>query len=824
MSGKPSIDVSNLIMETEKSSSRPTTPSLQVNIPPASGDADNTTPKSSSTPKHSGGPDQVTIGVLNKWVNGIKGYHERLFVLDHAKGVLSYYKVHGPDKYNVCTEVDRPGAKVVGEHAMKYAAKARKDESGYKKGIPAQGEVALRVASHRESSADHKKFYVHSGTKTLQLRAESREDRWQWLEALQSCKTTISAVGSLIPETPTIDSMERIPDASPTPELSTPGYLLETVESVEKMLQAKNLPTEVITDVIEALHDLHTKTVNYVGIERGKRRMLLDYIRSLEDDKRVLEAEVVVEQRRRNSSLAVECPSFNRQILTDSPSVSKPEPAVENFDMNSSEEDPDEAEDADEVNFGKGDCLGESDDEEFFDAVDGVLLRAGSTNSIEITPERAARLSFSGADELPKFSPNFSPSRSPTEKKPVAKIGEPGISTAPGDLDMLPIPTRRQKLPIPKEKEKTVSLWSIIKEMVGKDLTRVCLPVFFNEPISALQKVAEELEYCQLLDIAATHPKGSIQRVVNVAGYAVGSYCSTEGRTKKPFNPLQHETYELICPEQGFRFMAEKVCHHPTILAMHAEGRGWTLAGDCNLKSKFWGRCIEISPVGVQQVTFHDGEIITWQKVSTTINNLIIGNMYVDHYGTMKIRSSDGPVAKLKFKEQNFMERQPHQVKGDIMDKSGTKVATMQGKWDLAMTCTMLADNKTTGVWERSQFPEDGTSSKYHLTSWAITLNEMLGGMEEEIPMTDSRRRPDQRLLELGQYSDANAEKQRLEEKQRAARKKTESGEKAEPRWFKRRPETKDSAGNDQILYDYVGGYWEARESRNWTAVKDIFS
>ncbi len=31
------------------------------------------------------------------------------------------------------------------------------------------------------------------------------------------------------------------------------------------------------------------------------------------------------------------------------------------------------------------------------------------------------------------------------------------------------------------------SLWSLIKDMVGKDLTRVCLPVYFNEPLSALQ-------------------------------------------------------------------------------------------------------------------------------------------------------------------------------------------------------------------------------------------------------------------------------------------------------------------------------------------------
>lgn len=65
-----------------------------------------------------------------------------------------------------------------------------------------------------------------------------------------------------------------------------------------------------------------------------------------------------------------------------------------------------------------------------------------------------------------------------------------------------PYVKRRKKLPDPKEKEKGVSLWSMIKDNIGKDLTKVCLPVYFNEPISSLQKCFEELEYSYLLDRA----------------------------------------------------------------------------------------------------------------------------------------------------------------------------------------------------------------------------------------------------------------------------------------------------------------------------------
>lgn len=65
-----------------------------------------------------------------------------------------------------------------------------------------------------------------------------------------------------------------------------------------------------------------------------------------------------------------------------------------------------------------------------------------------------------------------------------------------------PIVKRRKKLPDPVEKENGVSLWSIIKDNIGKDLTKVCLPVYFNEPLSSLQKCCEDLEYSYLLDQA----------------------------------------------------------------------------------------------------------------------------------------------------------------------------------------------------------------------------------------------------------------------------------------------------------------------------------
>jgi hypothetical protein len=51
------------------------------------------------------------------------------------------------------------------------------------------------------------------------------------------------------------------------------------------------------------------------------------------------------------------------------------------------------------------------------------------------------------------------------------------------------------------------------------------------------------------------------------------------------------------------------------IVACHCVGTGWKFWGDSNLKSKFWGRSIQLDPVGVLTLEFDDGEVFQWSKV-----------------------------------------------------------------------------------------------------------------------------------------------------------------------------------------------------------------
>lgn len=59
-------------------------------------------------------------GILYKWVNYGKGWRSRWFVLED--GVLSYYKIHGPDKIFMSPAREK-SLKVIGEDSLRFMRK-----------------------------------------------------------------------------------------------------------------------------------------------------------------------------------------------------------------------------------------------------------------------------------------------------------------------------------------------------------------------------------------------------------------------------------------------------------------------------------------------------------------------------------------------------------------------------------------------------------------------------------------------------------------------------------------------------------------------------
>lgn len=114
----------------------------------------------------------------------------------------------------------------------------------------------------------------------------------------------------------------------------------------------------------------------------------------------------------------------------------------------------------------------------------------------------------------------------------------------------------------------------------------------FLEPLSFLQRLAECLEYSSLLDRAALSTN-TVERFHYLTAFIVSTLSTHLERMSKPFNPLLGETYELKMEGQtSFHYIAEQVCHHPPISALHVRGEQWTLSANVEPKVKFHGTSV----------------------------------------------------------------------------------------------------------------------------------------------------------------------------------------------------------------------------------------
>ncbi|KAE8292909.1 Oxysterol-binding protein-related protein 1 [Larimichthys crocea] len=121
---------------------------------------------------------------------------------------------------------------------------------------------------------------------------------------------------------------------------------------------------------------------------------------------------------------------------------------------------------------------------------------------------------------------------------------------------------RRKTLPAEMISRNNFSVWNILKKCIGMELSKIAMPVVFNEPLSFLQRISEYMEHTHLIHKACSL-SDSIDRMQVVAAFAVSAVASQWERTGKPFNPLLGETYELIRQDEGYRLISEQVSHHP---------------------------------------------------------------------------------------------------------------------------------------------------------------------------------------------------------------------------------------------------------------------
>ncbi|XP_077078693.1 oxysterol-binding protein-related protein 6-like isoform X2 [Siphateles boraxobius] len=279
-------------------------------------------------------------------------------------------------------------------------------------------------------------------------------------------------------------------------------------------------------------------------------------------------------------------------------------------------------------------------------------------------------------------------------------------STKDLPANTLKVTGQRTVLPAHSTDNSHIGILTILYNNIGKDLSRVSMPVALNEPLSLLQRVSEELEYSELLDIA-NHIDDPYKRMVYVAAFSISGYAWASWRNRyKPFNPVLGETYENVREDRGFRYVAEQVSHHPPLSAIHAESDNFSFWQDQRWKYKFWGKSVEIVSTGMVNVTLPNyGDHYEWNKVVTCIHNVFSPDRWLEHYGDVVIRNlnSDECTCKITFVKSRYWgeDSGKNEVQGTVLDRAGRVLQCFGGSWHEGIFCDTFPNPQC--IWKPSE-------------------------------------------------------------------------------------------------------------------------
>ncbi|XP_032435156.1 oxysterol-binding protein 2 isoform X6 [Xiphophorus hellerii] len=733
-------------------------------------------------------------GWLFKWTNYLKGYQRRWFVL--SNGLLSYYRTQAE---------------------MAHTCRG-----------------TINLATAHIDTEDACNIVLSSGGRTYHLKASTEVERQRWVTALELAKA--KAIRMMNDQSD--DSGDEEP-TSQTDRSEIQGTLKVLVSKLDDLSTCNDLIAKHGAALQRSLSELEGLKVPLDGGEKIKavneRATLFritsnaminacrDFLDLAETHSRRLQRALQYEREQRThleetiEQLAKQHNSLER-AWREAPTHASSTPSA-----------PTTSQRSERVN--KEDASDEDEDTEYFDAMDDSTEFITVTAS-ESTQHKRSQSNLSGASGGQASDSNQEDHMSPICNDVSAKE---------------PVRCRQSRTQIPDKPNYSLNLWSIMKNCIGKELSKIPMPVNFNEPLSMLQRLTEDLEYHELLDKAA-RCESSLEQMCLVAAFSVSSYSTTVHRTAKPFNPLLGETYELDRLEEfGYRSLCEQVSHHPPAAAHHViSRRGWTLRQEITIASKFRGKYLSIMPLGVIHLHFHSsGNHYVWRKVTSTVHNIIVGRLWIDQSGDIEIiNHTTKETCQLKFIPYSYFSRDvPRKVTGVVADSRGQAHYILSGTWDEKMESAKIIQSSEGAsgsegkqktvyqtlppklLWKKYPLPENA-ENMYYFSSLALMLNEP----EDGVALTDSRLRPDQRLMEDGRWDEANVEKQRLEEKQRAVRRRREAEatgalhegrdyEGYQPLWFHQRRESITGETN----FVYKGGYWESKEREDWSMCPEIF-
>jgi hypothetical protein len=618
------------------------------------------TVESSNKPKREsqqgGPPEEHFRGWLFKWTNYLKGYQKRWFVL--ANGLLSYYRTQEEVAHTCRGTINLAGAcidaidsthfLVTNGTSQVFHLRAL-NEVERQRWVTALELAKARAIKNLEEASDEEETgeLQEDDIAQSQLLAEKLSElsttqnlvKQKHNELLRALTEFESRDGGNKKQADALKEKAAMFKITTSAMTKTSQEFLIIASNLEKRWQKKIKHERSMRSELQENFEALAKQMH--GLERDVRRASQKGLELVENDRDLEESHqfsstqvpaVPPVTKEEEEEEVKKVPGGAQRILPILPETSKKEVSFKLPDTSESPPIPTIEPITVYHNFSD-----EEDDDKFFDAPEESELPSFVTPPHNMSHHRTP--STVSVNEVLPIPPTAKPENLPTTS--TGKRWETFLSPHPDLLRAHPEPTldyRRATInPRPNAK---INLWSIMKNCIGKELTKIPMPVHFGEPLSFIQRAVEDLTYYQILDNAAAC-ETTLEEAAHVAAFAATSYEATAIRVNKPFNPMLGETYECDRrAECGWRALVEQVSHHPPMLAMHAEHKEWTLWQEYTLASKFRGKYIQCFPVGCVHLVFHrTGSHYTWNKVITTIHNIIVGKLWVDNVSVVVMSS-----------------------------------------------------------------------------------------------------------------------------------------------------------------------------------------
>ncbi|KAK9466752.1 Oxysterol-binding protein-domain-containing protein [Lipomyces arxii] len=721
--------------------------------------------------------------LLKKRRKKLQGYAKRYFTLDNATGMLSYYH-------------DFSSSVLRGSIPVQDAA------------------VSVKVRT--------REIFIDSGAEIWNLRATTHDDFDSWKQALELARSSkadshLVRITSPLPLSPVVSPLIGLnKDAVKYDSMSS--KLNQALQLVKRLRSQVTTPGSYNTDEsagyfgLEARPDLHPQDSS---LSQGTRRNPFRRRRSTHTSSHTPTPTTPTEIISRAYAETIESLERVLQQATSEFSIL----ATDSRRMSMSIVRPKSPRSVDNVSI--------HSEPEFFDAQEmiGVLVLPDNgevEDDIVIVSDDEDDDEDEGSTHAAAFKRLSSISSSSTMSG--LKVPLSPNASAIHDLYPLPIesPTHRRET-VPPNAVAPPSLIQFVRKNVGKDLSTVAMPVTANEPLSLLQRYAESLEYSMLLDDAAKANVESGEQILYVAAFAI-SYLSNvrskERASRKPFNPLLNETFELVREDRGFRFLAEKISHRPPIMATYAESKNWTYSYCPQPSQKFWGKSAEIISEGPITIGIAGRDEVvtsyTYTMPTTYLRNMLAGEKYIEPSGQVTVVASSGHRAVIEFKAKSMFSAQRSEevvVQVFAPQHNNPLPIGLTGEWTKELIRT--SDKKK--IWTVGELLSD-PKARYGMTEFCAPLNEITSVEANKLAPSDSRFRPDQRSLENGKIEEAEKLKKTVEEIQRDKRKSGKiPAEGASAIWFEK------VENSMWVPVQGEQGYWESRRRGDWSACPKLW-